>query len=426
MQTDCFPDAIEVWDKAPISKLATINPRYPIRKNQEYPFIEMASVAGNFGGIIRLDTRKLESSGLSRFKVGDTLFAKITPCPENGKVAIVANLPEEPGLGSTEFIVLSPKGECVPRFLYHLTCCHSVRGRAIARMEGSTGRQRVPVEVFTKRLLVPIPSPEEQAAIASVLDAVDTVISHTYKAVEAAGDLRRSVLQGVFTFKNSREMRKETIAGSIPCSWDVIKGKQAFVIVSGGCSSVDIIKKLRPNEKPDAWFMKVDDFNTPQNKLKIVRTEVGFRATENPKFKALHIGTVIIAKRGAAILKNRVRTTAVPVALDPNLMAIQTLPGMRPDFLKYQLQWRNLSRYMEDSGVPQLNNKDLYPRHFLKAPPEVQREIETMISTTESYQDSLSAKLEALKNVKASLMYDLLTGRVRVKEVLGKLEAAKI
>jgi type I restriction enzyme S subunit len=116
MQTDCFPNAI-AWSKAPVSALAEINPRYPLRKDREYPFIEMAAVGENFGGILSLDTRKFEGSGLARFKARDTLFAKITPCPENGKVAFVASLPGDFGLGSTEFIVLSPKPRCHPRFL---------------------------------------------------------------------------------------------------------------------------------------------------------------------------------------------------------------------------------------------------------------------------------------------------------------------
>src|SRR6266851_8605360 len=105
MQTDCFPDVTTAWGKSPVRVLAEINPRYPVRKGHKYPFIEMASVRENFGGIQHTGTRKMEGSGLSRFKVGDTLFAKITPCPENGKVAYVGELPAEFGIGSTEFII---------------------------------------------------------------------------------------------------------------------------------------------------------------------------------------------------------------------------------------------------------------------------------------------------------------------------------
>src|SRR5580692_12723154 len=141
MQNECFPSAIPEWGRHPISSLAEINPPYPVSKAQEVPFVEMASVAEQFGGIQRFDWRRLEGSGLTRFKIGDTLFAKITPCPENGKVADVRTLHAEYGIGSTEFIVLSPKEESDPRFVYPRFCYHAVRGRAASRMEVSTGRQ---------------------------------------------------------------------------------------------------------------------------------------------------------------------------------------------------------------------------------------------------------------------------------------------
>ena len=165
---------------------------------------------------------------------------------------------------------------------------------------------------------------------------------------------------------------------------------------------------------PDTWFMKVDDFNDPANGRTIVQTQLGFRALENELFKVLPIGTVVIAKRGAAIMKNRIRTTAVPVSLDPNLMALQAQSGIHPEFLRLQLEWRNLARYVEDSGVPQLNNKDLYPRYFLVAPDHGQLEIINTVTAAERVEDTLIAKCGALKQVKRSLMHDLLTGKVRV------------
>ncbi|MDD5559686.1 restriction endonuclease subunit S [Candidatus Methylomirabilis sp.] len=414
MQNDCFPEAATEWSKAFVGRLADVNPRYRVKKGRDYPFIEMAAVGENFRGILSLDSRMLEGSGLSRFRVGDTLFAKITPCPENGKVAFVSYLPDDVGLGSTEFIVLSPRPGIDPRFLYHLACSHPVRGRAAARMEGSTGRQRVPEEVFTRRLLVPIPNSFEQAAIARILDAVDTALERTRAAVDRARELRRGLLQAAFEFVNSQEPEQDSDSGRIPRSWDAIKSKQAFVIVTGGCSSVDALRLPRDGETPDSWFMKVDDFNALANRRTIVQTKLGFREADNRLFKVLPPGTLVIAKRGAAILKNRVRMTAVPVALDPNLMALQVLPGMRAEFLRYQLEWRNLSRYVEDSGVPQLNNKDLYPRYFLRAPDDRQREIIETVGAAEVLEHALIAKCDAFEALKKSLMYDLFTGRVRV------------
>jgi len=420
MQNDCFPDSLADWEKVPVIALAEQNPRYPVKKGVEYPFVEMASVAENFGGISKLDSRQMAGSGLARFKVNDTLFAKITPCPENGKVAFVSSLPTDIGLGSTEFIVLSPRNETDPRFLYHLVCSYAVRGRATARMEGSTGRQRVPGDVFERRLFVPKPSKDEQAAIARVLDAVDTAIERTHIAIEKAQATRLALMQAAFHYEMTSESKYDTEAGRIPQSWEALKGRQAFTILTGGNSSVQALKPLRGEDIADAWFMKVDDFNLPVNLRKIVTTQIGFVADKNPSFKLLPLGTIIIAKRGAAILKNRVRISAVPIALDPNLMALTVRDDILPDFFRYQLEWRNLTRYIESSGVPQLNNKDLYPRWFVRAPEEQQQEIVTIISTAEQHEDALHNKLAALEQLKRSLMHDLLTGTVRIAPKLIK------
>ena len=64
MQNDCFAEATRDWSKLPISALAEQNPRYPVKKGIEYPFIEMASVGENFGGILKIETRRMEGSGL--------------------------------------------------------------------------------------------------------------------------------------------------------------------------------------------------------------------------------------------------------------------------------------------------------------------------------------------------------------------------
>lgn len=416
MQTDCFPDTPADWPKGPVSGLARVNPRYPVAKDREYAFVEMAAVGENFGGILSFGKRGLEGSGLTRFRVGDTLFAKITPCPENGKVAFVESLPGEVGLGSTEFLVLSPKGQTHPRFLFHLLCSHDVRGRAAARMEGSTGRQRIPEEVFEKRLVVPLPPPEEQAAIARVLDAVDNAIEKTRAAVERAKEVKRALSQECFEFRNATGALTDsgTELGRLPAGWEAVRGKQAFRILTGGCSSVDAVKPVPFGKDPDAWFMKVDDFNLPENRRAIVRTKIGFERAANPFFRLLPIGTVIIAKRGAAISKNRVRTTAVPVALDPNLMAIEPLGGLSGEFLRLQLEWRNVSRYVESSGVPQLNNKDLYPRWFLRAPAKAQEDVVALLRAAEKCEDALLAKSGTLLELKRALAHDLLTGAVRV------------
>lgn len=274
-----------------------------------------------------------------------------------------------------------------------------------------------------KKSWVPVPPLDEQAAIAHVLDAVDAAIDRARKAVEQAQAMRLSLMQAAFHYEMTSEPKHDTDAGRIPQSWQALKGKQMFSVLTGGNSSVSAIKPLRGDDKADAWFMKVDDFNLPANARRIVTTQIGFVASKNPSFKLLPLGTIVIAKRGAAILKNRVRTTVVPVALDPNLMALKMREDILPEFFRYQLEWRNLSRYIESSGVPQLNNKDLYPRWFVCAPEGQQKEIVAIISAAEQKEDALHDKLLALETLKQSLMHDLLTGTVRVDPALFQKDA---
>ena len=246
-----------------------------------------------------------------------------------------------------------------------------------------------------------IPPPEEQAAIARILDAADAAIERARTAVYMADRVRSSLLQAAFTFdKMPARQLKDTNAGRVPNSWDTVKGRAAFEIITGGNSSVGALR-LSTKQRADAWFMKVDDFNLPQNRRLITCSQIGFSTIDNPTFKTLPVGTVVIAKRGAAILKNRVRVTDVPVALDPNLMAIGPKNGLGGRFLRYQLEWRNLSRYVESSGVPQLNNKDLYPRWFLKAPLDEQNRVVSALEAAESAMDAQENRLAALERLSA-------------------------
>jgi type I restriction enzyme S subunit len=236
MRVDCFPNAIDEWERKAIGAIADVNPTYHLDKRQEYPFIEMASVAENFGGILHFDRRKPESSGLARFKQNDILFGKITPCAENGKVTLVDSLPAEFGIGSTEFIVLSPHDGINPRYLYALVCSNPVHGRAVSRMEGSTGRLRITEDTFTKWLAVPVPHKDEQEQIAKVLDAVDMAIARAREVVEKAKQLRTSLVQTLFTRGLGQRSLKQTEIGAIPCGWEVMTIGDAITEAQYGLS----------------------------------------------------------------------------------------------------------------------------------------------------------------------------------------------
>lgn len=116
-------------------------------------------------------------SGGSKFRNGDTLMARITPCLENGKTAQVSILDEkEIGFGSTEFIVMREKeGISTNDFIYYLSFSPWIRDTAVKSMVGSSGRQRVQHDVLSNTKY-DLPSLDEQKKIAKILSSIDDKI----------------------------------------------------------------------------------------------------------------------------------------------------------------------------------------------------------------------------------------------------------
>lgn len=126
-----------------LSDIVNFNPSRILKKGTVAPFIEMASLPTNTKFIKQIDEKPF--SGGSKFKNGDTLFARITPCLENGKTGKVTNLKDEIiGHGSTEFIVMSAKEpEFDEDYIYYFARLPEFREFAQQRMVGTSGRQRV-------------------------------------------------------------------------------------------------------------------------------------------------------------------------------------------------------------------------------------------------------------------------------------------
>ena len=116
-------------------------------------------------------------SGGTKFRNGDTIMARITPCLENGKTAKVAVLDDgEVGFGSTEYIVFRAKDGVDEDFIYYLVCSPLVRGPAIKSMVGSSGRQRVQTDVV-QNMEIMVPNYEEQKRISGLLKSLDEKIA---------------------------------------------------------------------------------------------------------------------------------------------------------------------------------------------------------------------------------------------------------
>ena len=165
--SDLFADSFEDselgeipcgWETGRLEEILEIDPPRQLRRGSISPYLEMKGVPTS--GHSAVDVIGREFSSGSKFRNGDTLLARITPCLENGKTAFVDFLKDgETGWGSTEFIVMCGRREEVNPFAYYLARSEVFRNNAIQNMVGSSGRQRVPSDAVSGFTL-PLP-PEE-------------------------------------------------------------------------------------------------------------------------------------------------------------------------------------------------------------------------------------------------------------------------
>lgn len=235
------------WRKTRIKRVSEFSPSFSGGKpesDEECTVVPMAAVS-EFGNVAReiQETFNDVTKGLTLFENGDVLFAKITPCMENGKGAYVENLPTRYAFGSTEFHVMRPSHEVDGKFLYYVTFNPFFRAWAEKNMHGAAGQQRVPTR-FLKYTGLPLPLLPEQKRIAAYLDtscaAIDRAVDAKKKQLETLAALRKSIIQKAVTQGlNSHVKMKDSGVewmGPIPKHWKVQKLKRVFSTVDYGIS----------------------------------------------------------------------------------------------------------------------------------------------------------------------------------------------
>ncbi len=166
------------WPLVPLERVALINP-----KDNDYrelsdetlvSFVPMSAVSEDGRGMTERIVKSLGEvrRGYSAFRDEDVLFAKITPCMENGKSVVATGLENSRGFGSTEFHVLRARPSLLPEFLNYFLLRKSFRILAQQQMRGGAGQQRVPADFLSKEL-IPLPPLSEQRRIVELLDQAE-------------------------------------------------------------------------------------------------------------------------------------------------------------------------------------------------------------------------------------------------------------
>ncbi|WP_128002599.1 restriction endonuclease subunit S [Piscinibacter defluvii] len=202
------------WAQAKLDEITLINPpgaSTTVPDSQEVTFVPMAAVEPLTGHIDVSGTRTFGEvkKGFTRFRNGDVLFAKITPCMENGKIAVARGLHEGVGCGSTEFHVLRPNGAALPGYLRYYLVQSSFRRDAQRNMQGAVGQQRVPTD-YLREVAVPVAPLAEQKRIVSRIEELFSEIDEGERALERTQELLKRYRQSVL---------KAAITGALTAAW---------------------------------------------------------------------------------------------------------------------------------------------------------------------------------------------------------------
>lgn len=195
----------EGWKKVRLGEVCAVNPKTDTTKvldDDFVTFVRMEDVS-NDGLIASFSERpykSLQKKGFTIFQNDDVIFAKITPCMENGKGALVRNMKSKICMGSTEFHVLRACDNVSIDFIYQLTISKQFRQRAEMQMTGSAGQQRVPT-AFLEDYLISIPfkndKPDlaEQRRIAAILSGIDAKIVTEEKVLEKYEKVKKGLME---------------------------------------------------------------------------------------------------------------------------------------------------------------------------------------------------------------------------------------
>jgi type I restriction enzyme S subunit len=199
------------WDFKSIKDICEINPsKTEIKElplDTKVAFVQMSSVSDKTGTIETQEIRTLEEvkKGYTFFKKGDIIFAKITPCMENGKTSLTDNLETKYGFGSTEFHVLRVNNhKILPEYLYIILRSQRFRKLAMTNMTGTAGQKRLPKDYLAEYKIY-VPSIEEQKNIVTKLHKIEaerTNYNSIYeKSLSRLSNLRQSILKKAFEGK---------------------------------------------------------------------------------------------------------------------------------------------------------------------------------------------------------------------------------
>ena len=438
----------------PLSEAVAVNPkidRSQLADDTQVSFVPMAAV-GAADGSIDADTVRPYAEvkkGYTHFRENDVLFAKVTPCMENGKMAVARKLKNGMGFGSTEFHVLRPREGVDPHYVYHFVSSQTFRKEAARHMTGAVGLRRVP-SAFLESAEIPLPALGVQREIVAELEKqfsrLDEAVANLqrvkanlkrYKAsvLKAAVEGRLVETEATLARREGRtyetgEQLLQRILDERRAKWagrgkfsepDAPVVHEAQSIPDGWCrSTIPHIANIASGNTPagildlvkpagDVPWFKVGDMNHERNQHSMAHADAWLthQQVEILGLRVFPPRTVIFPKRGGAIATNKKRLLSSRGACDLNVMGITPFDEVAPYFFLW-FESIDLAKLSDGSNIPQINNKDMVPL-IVPLPPLAEQarivaEVDRHLSIIREVEVEVDANLQRAQALRQSVL----------------------
>lgn len=365
------------------------NPTVKLVKGNEYPLIDIDKITVGRKLVTNKDTIVYEKQSGCKFQNGDTLMARITPCLENGKMAM-ASIPDK-GIGSTElFVFRGKKGITDNDFVYYFLKQSYIRNLAANSMTGASGRQRADLK-FIKKIKFDLPSLPTQQKIATILSAYDRLIENNTRRIRLLEQMAENLYKEWFVRFRFPEHEKVEMVNGLPKGWKLKRYEEELNIRYGKGLSTEQLK-----EEGYPVFGS--------------NGQIGFYDSymyDNPQ--------ILISCRGAS-------SGIVNISLPKSFITSNSLICERTEkteslyeYLKYYFLNNNLVQYQTGSAQPQITINNIVKLKLLVPELKVQRSFSEKIRVIDMEIYNLQSQIQLLTRQRDLLLPRLMSGKLEVK-----------
>lgn len=409
----------EGWAQTVISDIADVNPKKIEAEAEALSgFVPMPHAPTDFNGTLSFEEKpwgEIKKS-YTNFQDHDVIVAKVTPCFENGKAAIVRGLPNGIGAGSSEFYVLRPAiKEVSTRFLFSIVKSHKFLQEGAANMTGAVGLRRVP-RAFVETFPIALPPLAEQKVIANKLDTllaqVETTKARLDRIPKILKTFRQSVLAAAVSGKLTEEWR-----GAKKVSFNPTRLKAITAISGGKTPSKSNSNYWEGGDIP--WVspkdMKTDLIASSQDKITKEAIDTG-------GMKLVPSNSILVVTRSGILAHSfPVARTLAPVTINQDIKAlVPNLGFISPEFLFYLLKGleRRILEECPKAGttVSSVETSLLMNLEFelpsLEEQTEIVRRVEELFAFADSIEQKTNAALERVNNLTQSILAKAFRGEL--------------